>query len=93
MTNIPKLNGFKESMLETFLAVPEAKMFPSNAGDVGAIPGQGGEVQHALWPENQITKRKQRVANSIQTLKMVHIKILFKKMSINFCITQPELNH
>ena len=74
MTNIPKLNGFKESMLETFLAVPEAKMFPSNAGDVGSIPGQGGEVQHALWPENQITKRKQRVANSIQTLKMVHIK-------------------
>ena len=74
MTNIPKLNGFKESMLETFLAVPEAKMFPSNAGDVGSIPGQGGEVQHALWPENQITKRKQHVANSIQTLKMVHIK-------------------
>ena len=60
MTNIPKLNGFKERMLETFLPVPEAKMFPSNAGDVGAIPGQGGEIQHALWPENQITKRKQR---------------------------------
>ena len=34
-------------------------MFPSNAGDVSLIPGQGGKVQHALWPKNQITTRKQ----------------------------------
>ena len=35
-------------------------MFPSNAGDVGLTPGQGGKIPHALWPKNQIPKQKQR---------------------------------
>ena len=34
-------------------------MFPSNAGDVGLIPGQGGKIPHALWPKNQMPKQKQ----------------------------------
>ena len=33
------------------------KTSPSNAGDVGSIPGEGAEIPHASWPKN--IKQKQ----------------------------------
>ena len=44
----------------------------SNAGCVGSIPGWGGKNPHALRSKNQ--NRSNIVANSIKTLKMVHIQ-------------------
>ena len=35
------------------------KTSPSNAGDVGLIPGQGAKIPHASWPKNQNIKQKQ----------------------------------
>ena len=32
---------------------------PSNAGDVGSIPGQRTEIPHASWPKKQNIKLKQ----------------------------------
>ena len=32
---------------------------PSNAGDVGSIPGRGAKIPHALGPKNQNIKQKQ----------------------------------
>ena len=48
---------------------------PSNAGDVGLIPGGGAKIPHALGPKNQnMNNRSKIVINSIKTLQMVHIK-------------------
>ena len=30
---------------------PVVKTLPSNAGDVGSIPGQEAKVSHASWPK------------------------------------------
>ena len=47
---------------------------PSNAGDVGLIPGRGAKIPHALGPKNQnMNNRSKIVTNSIKTLQMVHI--------------------
>ena len=35
------------------------KIQPSSAGGTGLIPGQGAEILHASWPENQSTTQKQ----------------------------------
>ena len=51
------------------------KTSPSNAGGAGLIPGQGAKIPHGLQPKNQNVKQKQYCnKNSIETLKMVHIK-------------------
>ena len=45
---------------ETFKAIkgdipisPAVKTLPSNAGDVGSIPGLGAKILHASWPKKQ----------------------------------------
>ena len=35
------------------------KTLPSNAGDVGSIPGRGAKIPHASGPKNQNIKQKQ----------------------------------
>ena len=53
---------------------------PSNAGDVGLIPGGGAKIPHALGPKNKnMNNRSKIVTNSINTLKRVHIKKKKKK--------------
>ena len=49
---------------------PVVKTSPSNAGDEGSIPGQGGKVPHASWPKN----RQHKQCCNKKTLEMVHIK-------------------
>ena len=48
----------------------------SKAEGTGLIPGQGAKVPCAFQPKNQNIKKKKNniVTNSINTLKMVHIK-------------------
>ena len=46
----------------------------SSAGDGGSIPGLGAKISHASQPKNQNIKQSNFVTNSIETLKMVHIK-------------------
>ena len=53
------------------------KTSPSNVGGVGLIPGQGAKISHALWPKNQNFFLSNIVTNSIKTLEIVHIKIIF----------------
>ena len=51
------------------------KTSPSNAGDVGSIPGQGAKIPHASGPKNQNIKQKQYCNKfNKKTLEMVHIK-------------------
>ena len=38
---------------------PVVKTSPSDAGDVGSIPGWGPKISHASWPKNQNIKQKQ----------------------------------
>ena len=38
---------------------PVVQKLPSDAGGVGSIPGQGSEIPHASWPENQNIKQEQ----------------------------------
>ena len=42
-----------------FPGSPVSKISPSNAGDVGSIPGWGNKIPHALQPKNQNIKQKQ----------------------------------
>ena len=68
----------QESHAWNFPSGPVVKNPPSNAGGAGSIPGQEAEISHALWPKTQ--KHKSSILiNSIKTLKMVHIKKIFKK--------------
>ena len=48
----------------------------SMQGSVGSIPGQGTKIPQTQWNINNqnINNRSNIVANSIKTLKMVHIK-------------------
>ena len=39
-----------------FPGSPMLKTLPSNAGDVGLIPGRGGKIPHASGPKNQNIK-------------------------------------
>ena len=38
---------------------PLVKMSPSDAGDVGWIPGLKARIPHASWPKKQKVKQKQ----------------------------------
>ena len=65
---------------------PLAKTSPSDAEGVGLIPGQGAKISDASCPPPSKKKkpkgnRSSIVANSIKTLKIVHIKkkTIFKK--------------
>jgi len=61
--------------LRDFPDGPLVMTLPSNAGDVGLIPGGGAKIPHALGLKNQnMNNRSKIVTNSIKTLQMVHIK-------------------
>ena len=48
-------------MTRAFPGGPVIKTSPSNAGDVGLIPGRGAEISHALWSKtNKQTNIKQK---------------------------------
>ena len=49
-----RLRSFKD-----FSGGPVGKTSPSNAGDVGSIPGWGAKITHALGPKPQNMKQKQ----------------------------------
>ena len=51
--------AFKTSGLGTFLMVQWLRPMPSNAGDVGSIPGQGTKIPHASRPKIQNIRQKQ----------------------------------
>ena len=58
---------------------PVVNTSSSNAGDAGSIPGQGAKIPHAFRPQKPKHIRSNIVTNSIKTLKMVHLKKIFKK--------------
>ena len=37
----------------TSLAVQWLRLYASNAGGVGSIPGQGTKIPHAMWPKDK----------------------------------------
>ena len=45
-------------MKREFPGGPVVKTSPSNAGDVGSIPGLGAKISHASGPKNQNIKQK-----------------------------------
>ena len=47
------MNFDKEPLPRDFPGSPVVKTSPSNAGDVGSIPGWGAKIPHALQPEEQ----------------------------------------
>ena len=49
-------------LIQDFPGSPVVKTLPSNAGDVGSIPGQGTKVLHAMG----CSKKKKKSAYSIQ---------------------------
>ena len=50
------------------------KTSPSKAEAAGSIPGWGDDIPHASCPKHQNMKQKHIEPNSIETLKMIHIK-------------------
>ena len=55
------------------------KTSPSSAGRVGPMPGQEAKIPQASWSKTQnISNRRSLVSSSIKTLKIVHIKKIFK---------------
>ena len=61
----------------TLLVVQVLQTLLYNAGGVGSIPGQGARIPLALGPKNQHIKQSKIVTNSIEILKMVHVKKKF----------------
>ena len=61
-------------MLGEFPGSPVVKSAASNAGRVGPIPGLEVKISHASRPKNQ----NNIVTKTITTLKMAHIKKIFK---------------
>ena len=58
---------------------PVVKTSPSNAGGVGSIPCWRAKIPHASGPKKEnINNRSNIVTSSIKTLKMAHIKKVFK---------------
>ena len=53
---------------------PLLKTLPSNAGDMGLIPGWGAKISHASQSNKPKQNRSSIVTNSIKTLNMVYIK-------------------
>ena len=55
---------------------PVVKTSPPNAGVTGSISGQGAKIPHASQSKNPNVKQKRYC----KTLKMVHIKNIFRKI-------------
>ena len=62
----------------------------SNAGGVGLTPGQAAKIPLALWPKKTSQNQNSIITNSTKTLKMVHIKKIFKEMKFKNKVW-PEL--
>ena len=72
------------------------KTLPSNARGSGSIPGRGAKIPHPSGPKNQNIKQKQYVANSIKTLKMVHVKkksLKKRKKEVNKIISDSHKHY
>ena len=54
------------------------KILPSNAGDIGSIPGWGAKILHASWPKSQNIKQK-RYSNKFNKDFKIPKKKTFKK--------------
>ena len=65
-------------MGEDFLGDLVVKTLPSSAGGAGLIPGQGAKISPAFWPKNPPKYTSNVVTNSIKTIKMAHLKKIFK---------------
>ena len=66
--------------MRDFLGGPLVKTLSFSAKGEGSIPGQGAEIPHGMWPKKQNTNNRSNMStNSIKTVKMVHIKKIFKK--------------
>ena len=61
---------------QDFPGVLAVKTLPSNARGEGLIPGQGDKVPHTRKPKLETSSIG---TNSIKSLKMIHIKDLYKK--------------
>ena len=57
---------------------PVVKTLPFNAEGVSLIPGWGAKTPHISQPKKKKKAKAEVVKNSIKTLKMVHIKKIFK---------------
>ena len=68
---------FKTLKVSDFLGSPVAKTSPFNTGFMDSIPDQG--AQDALQPKSQNIKQEQYCNKFNKTLKMVHIKKIYKK--------------
>ena len=68
---------FKTLKVSDFLGRPVAKTSPFNTGVMDSIPDQG--AQDALQPTSQNIKQEQYCNKFNKTLKMVHIKKIYKK--------------
>ena len=69
-----------------FSGSPEVGTLPSNAEGMGSRPGQEVKTLHVSWPKNQSIKREQYLTNSVRTLKMVHIKKIFRLAPVKTCM-------
>ena len=82
--------GFSENLKELkrdFLVSAVIKTSPSSAWGMGLILGRGTKIPHVLQPKTQ--KLEQNIiTNSINTLKIVHIKNIWKKKKKNYHMTQ-----
>ena len=69
--------------MKDFPSDPVVKTLPSKAGVAGTILDRGVKIPHALQPiiqKHYLQKRRCNiVTNSIKSLKLVHIKKIFKK--------------
>ena len=59
--------------------------WPSKAGVLGSIPGQGAKSPYASWPKKQNKQTKHKgsniVTNSVKTSKMIHMKTKQKRLA------------
>ena len=65
-------------MFRDFPGGPVVKTLPSNAGVVDFIPGSvfggGANIPYVWRPKNENKSNSKTITNSIEILKMVHIK-------------------
>ena len=62
-----------------FSGSPVVKTLPSNAGNLGLIPGRGTKIPHASWPRKQNIKQKQFCNKFNKDFKMVQINSFYWK--------------
>ena len=75
-------------MERDFSGNPAVKILLSNAVSVGSILGWGAKIPHALWPKNQNIRQKHIITDSIMTLFIYLLIIVFKFcfIIVSFCL-------